>query len=140
MVRSEQLIYRIERLGYSCLTFGRNARSVIARRRFERLRTTTVKLQSSVRARRGQQQDERIEGAARLVQSRFRQLRKQRSAGRIRTKQYAKAAHIIQAHVRAYLTAQQDEAVQQQQRQRCENRDLSSDSLRFARLRHISRF
>jgi hypothetical protein len=92
----------------------RNARSVIARRRFERLRTTTVKLQSTVRARRGQQQEQRIEGAARLVQSRFRQARKQRSAGGIRTKQYAKAAQIIQAHMRAYLTAQQDEAMQQQ--------------------------
>jgi hypothetical protein len=93
----------------------RNARSVIARRRYERLRTTAVKLQSSVRARRGQQR--RIEGAARLVQSRFRQSRRQQqsSGGPIRTKQqHAKAAHIIQAHVRAYLTAQQDELTQQQ--------------------------
>ena len=95
---------------------------MIARRRFERLRTTTVKLQSSVRAKRGQQQEKRIEGAARLVQSRFRQSRKQRSVGGIRTKQYAKAAHIIQAHVRAYLNSQQDEAVQQRQRQRCGKR------------------
>jgi hypothetical protein len=105
----------------------RNARSVIARRRYERLRTTAVKLQSSVRARRGQQvqqqeaqqrgQQRRIEGAARLVQSRFRQSRRQQqsSGGPIRTKQqHAKAAHIIQAHVRAYLTAQQDELTQQQ--------------------------
>ena len=37
------------------------------------------------------------------------------STQRIRTKQqHAKAAHIIQAHVRAYLTAQQDELTQQQ--------------------------
>ena len=57
-----------------------------------------------------------------MVQSRFRQRNKQNATLGIRTKQHAKAAHIIQAHVRAYLDAQQQEqaeqqALQQQQRE-----------------------
>ena len=66
---------------------------VMARRRYERLRTTAVKLQSSLRERRAQTEaKEQKEGAARVMQSRFRQSRK----GAAIKKQHAKAAHVIQ--------------------------------------------
>ena len=65
----------------------------MARRRYERLRTTAVKLQSSLRERRAQTEaKEQKEGAARVMQSRFRQSRK----GAAIKKQHAKAAHVIQ--------------------------------------------
>lgn len=48
----------------------RNARRALVHRRYERLRTTTVKLQEGVRHRKEKREQQQIEGAARLVQSR----------------------------------------------------------------------